>query len=73
MECRISHIQYIEKSKTGFNIRLNNHCKDLNIQNAPEADEHFKLPNHNFNQYARFTLIEQLNNVNIDKDLKKRR
>ena len=71
MECRIPRIQYSEKSKTGFNIRLINHCKDVNIQNAPDADEQFKLPNHNFNQYARFTLIKQLDNVNIDKVLKK--
>ena len=55
MECRICHIQYIGKSETEFNIRLNNHCKDVNRQNAPQADQRFKLPNHNFNQHARFT------------------
>ena len=69
MEFRICHIQYIGKSEREFNIRLNNHCKDVNRQNAPQADQHFKLPNHNFNQHARFTLIEQLDNMRIDKDL----
>ena len=69
MECRICHIQYIGKSETEFNIRLNNHCKDVNRQNAPQTDQHFKLPNHNFNQHARFTLNEQLDNMRIDKDL----
>ena len=69
MECRICRIQYIGKSETEFNIILNNYRKDVNRQNAPQADQHFKLPNHNFNQHARFTLIEQLVNMRIDKDL----
>ena len=60
MECRICRIQYIVKSETEFNIILNNHRKDVDRQNAPPADQHFKLPNHSFNQHARFTLIEQL-------------
>ena len=29
MECMICHIQYIGKSETEFNIRLNNHRKDF--------------------------------------------
>ena len=49
MECRICRIEYIGKSETEFNIRLNNHRKDVNRQNAPQADQHFKLPNQNFN------------------------
>ena len=39
----------------------------INRQNTPQAD-HFKLPDHNFNQHARFTLTEQLDNMRIDKD-----
>ena len=69
MEFRICRIEYIRKSETEFSIRLNNHRKDVNRQNAPEADQHFKLPNHNFNQHVRFTLIEQLDNMKINKDL----
>ena len=69
MECRICRIQYIGKSKTELNIRLNNHRKDSNRQNAPQADHHFKLLNHNFSQHTRYTWIEQLDNMNIDKDL----
>ena len=69
MECRICSIQYIGKSETEFNITLNNHRKDVNRQNAPQADQHFKLPNHIFSQHARFTLIKQLDNMRIDKDL----
>ena len=69
MECRIFPIQYIGKSETEFNVRLNNHGKDVNRQNASQVDQHFKLPNHNFNQHARLTLIEQLDKMKIDKDL----
>ena len=49
MECTICRIQYTGKSETEFNIRLNNHRKDVNRQNARQADQHFKLPYHNFN------------------------
>ena len=69
MECRICRIQYIGKSEREFKIRLKNHHKDVNRQNAPQVDQHFKLPYYNFNQHARFTLIEQLDHVNIDKDM----
>ena len=69
MECRICRIQFIGKSETEFDIRLNNHHKDFNNQNTPQADQYFKLPNQNFNQNVRFTLNEQLDNVNVDKDL----
>ena len=69
MECRTCCIQSLGKSETEFNIRLNNHRKDVNRQNAPKVDQHFKLPNQNFKQHARFTWIEQLDNMKIDKDL----
>ena len=59
MEYRIYRIQYIGKSETEFNIRLNIHRKHINRQNSPQADQHFNVPNHNFSQHARFTLIEQ--------------
>ena len=55
--CAISN--KLENQKQSLaNIRLNNHHKDINRQNAPQASQHFKLPYHNFNQHAKFTLIE---------------
>ena len=69
MECRMCRIQYIGKSETKFNVRLNNHCKEVNRQSAPQADHHFKLPYYDFSHHARFTLIEQLDSINIDQDL----
>ena len=59
-ECTICRIQCINKSETQFNLRLNNHQKDVNRQNASLVDQHFKLPGGNFNQRAKFILIEQL-------------
>ena len=65
MECTLFHIQYIGKSETQFNLKLNNHRKDVNRQNAPLLDQYFKLPGRNFNQDAQFILIEQLDKINI--------
>ena len=33
-----------------------------------EKQKHVKLPNQNFNQYAKFTLIEQVRNLNVEKE-----
>lgn len=41
--------------------------KKLNRQNALQTDQHFKLLNHNFNQRVRFTLIEKLDKINVNK------
>ena len=65
MKCTLCKIQYVGKAETPFNIRLNNHRKDAN-DNNPKAippSIHFKQPGHNFNKDARFTLIEQINNI----------
>ena len=69
IECTLCHIQYISKSETQFNLLWNNHWKDVNVQNAPLVGQHFKQPGHNFSQHAKFILIKQLDNKNIDKDL----
>ena len=57
LECNICNIQYIGKSETTFNIRLNNHRKDVKDPNALPADKHFTLRGHDFNINAKFTLI----------------
>ena len=69
MECMICRFQYFGNSEAEFKIRLNNHRKDVNRQNPPQADQHFKLSNNNFNQHVRFALVKQLDNMGIDKDL----
>ena len=67
MECVLCNKQYTGKSEIPFNLRLNNQRKDVNERNSLQAGQRFRLPGHNFNKHAKFTLIEQLNDINIDK------
>ena len=73
MLCTLCNEQYTDRSKTTFNLMLNNHRKDVDKQNSLQADQHFRLPGYNFNKHSRFTLIEQLDDTNIDKELLKYR
>ena len=38
-----------------------------------QVNQHFRLPGHNFNKHAKFTLIEELSDTRIDKELLKYR
>ena len=69
MECILCKIQYVGKSETPFNLRLNNHRKDVYNPKAIPACNHFKIHGHNFMKHAKFTLIEQLTEIsNVSKD-----
>ena len=69
MERIICKIQYVVKSETPFNLRLNNHRKYVNNPKAIPACNHFKMHGHNFMKHAKFTLIEQLTEIsNVGKD-----
>ena len=69
MECTLCKIQYLGKSKTPLNLRLNNHREDVNNPKAIPACHHFKIHGHNFMNNAMFILIEQLIEIsNISKD-----
>ena len=62
-------IQYVGKSETPFNLRLNNHGKNVNNSIAIPACHHFEIHGHNFIKQAKFTLIEQLTEIsNVSKD-----
>ena len=63
IEYTLCKIQYVGKAETAFNIRLNNHRKDVNNPKSIPADFHFRKPGHSFNLHAKFTLIEQLSNI----------
>ena len=58
------------KAETEFNIRLNNHRKDVW---KPGANHHFSCKSHNFNTHAKFILIEQICHVDIDTEKNKER
>ena len=42
MECTLCNKQYVGKAKTAFDIRLNNHKKDIKNPNAILAYRHFQ-------------------------------
>ena len=64
LECIWCKIQYIRKSETSFNIRLNNHRKDIKKPNAIEVCKHFNNNEHTFSNHGKFIIIEQLRNLN---------
>ena len=69
-ECILRKIQYVGKSETHFNLRLNNHRKGVNNPKTILASNHFKIHSHNFMmKHAKFTQIEQLTEIsNVSKD-----
>ena len=60
LQCRICQLPYVHKSETPFKIHLNNHRKDAKSQASILACKHFNEQNHNFQQHAEITLIEQI-------------
>ena len=67
LECLKCQLQFVEKSETEFNIRLSNHKKCVTRKDSIPASNHFDIEGHKFNIHAKFILIEQLNQTNLDK------
>ena len=68
MECSLcKNHQYVGKSEWSFNKRINTHRNDVCRPDGPPADKHFQLPNHNFNQHAKFTILEKLEKLPSNK------
>ena len=64
MECTKCNLQYVGKTQTSLEKRINGHRSDVNCKVEPiGADKHFRLPEHNFTRDAKFTIIEQARNV----------
>ena len=55
------------KKKTEFNIRLNSNSKDVTKKDSIPALNHFVIEERKFNIHAKFMLIEQLNQINLNK------
>ena len=51
------------KSEIPFNIRLNNHRKDVKRTNAINAWDYFNNRKRNFHKHGKIILIEQVNNT----------
>ena len=71
--CKKCFIQYVGKTEWPFNQRLNKHRFDVPVPDAPQIDQHFNQAGHNFDRDAKFTLIEKLNNLDGDKETKRKR
>ena len=63
MECALWKTQYVGKAETVFNIKLNNHRKDVNNPKSIPANSHSQEPGHSFSLHLKFTLIELLSNI----------
>ena len=64
MDCVLCKLQYVGKSETLFNLRLNNDRSDVFDRNAIPACYHFDQDKHGFNKHAKFTLMESIANTN---------
>ena len=62
LECYICNIQYVGKSETPFNIRLNNHRKDVKNPNAIPACKYFNRHDHGFHNHVKVIIIKQPRN-----------
>ena len=69
MECTLCNKQYVGKTDTAFNIRLNNHRKDTKNLSAILACRHFQQQGRNFNSHAKFIIIDELVNTSSSKDI----
>ena len=72
LECLKCQIQYVVKSGTDFKIRLHKkektqNKKDVTRKDSIPASNDFDIEGHNFKIHAKFILIEQLNQTNLDK------
>ena len=57
-------IQYVGKSEISFNIRLNNHRKEIKKPNAIETCKRFNNNGHPLSKHGKFIIIEQLRDIN---------
>ena len=71
LECTKCKIQYVGKVETEFNIRLNNHRKDVWKPDAIPASRHFSGKYHNFNTDAKVRHVD-IDTEKIKERLKQR-
>ena len=70
LECTHCSKQYIVKSEWPPNNRLNNYryrIKSLDHNKLLPIEQHFCLANHDFNTYARFTIIKRIEKTLFNK------
>ena len=60
LECTLCKMQYVGKTETPFYLRLNNYRNEVKRRGTSPSAKHFLLPEHDFEQHAKFTLIERI-------------
>ena len=63
MKCANCKLQYVGKSETELNLRINNHRREVLKLNTIPADQNF-----DFNTDAMLIIIEQLQNPRLSKE-----
>ena len=70
LQSSICFIQYVGKSGTTFNLRLNNHRKDSKKKDAILACTHFQKLNHIFQRDAKFVLEQTTKKYNTIEEIR---
>ena len=65
MECTKCKLQYASKAEAKVNLRVTKHRKNVLKLNAILLAWHFVQRDHDFNTDVKFTIIEQLQNINL--------
>ena len=73
MEYTICKLQHVSKNEARFDIRLNNHRKDVKDPKATLVDKDFQKNGHRINEHAKFTIIGRLTNTNLEKEILRER
>ena len=68
IECIVCNEQYVGKAETSFNIRLNDHGKDVKIANSIIDCKYFQQESHNFNQHTKCVIIDQVTKTSKSKE-----
>ena len=68
MECILCKMEYVGKSETAFDLRLNNYRKDSKKPNSILACKHFQEQRHNFKKHATFIITDKLVNLQGSKE-----
>ena len=74
--CRSRNVIYlgfcnnVGKSEPPVNLQINMHRHKVKSPNGAQFDKHFNLPGHDYNENARFILIEQEDNRQLLEDRK---
>ena len=70
LEYKKCYIKYVGTAETDFNLKLNNHCKDVYKADAIPASHHFATKDHIFNRYASFIIIYQIHKSTLSRETK---